>query len=94
MADITLDMINDFFKVSKPIPKAPVVASIRGPPQAPTDKYREPEFKLPKKPYELRLEVFYYPSEEYCKVIATVFDLKKRGISLISTISCKNVNAP
>ena len=58
-------MINDFFKVSKPIPKAPVVASIRGPAGAPDD-YREPEFKLPKKPHELRLEILRYKARSFC----------------------------
>lgn len=53
MSDITLSMINDFFKVSEPISKAPTVVQIKGPPKPAIDD-SEPEFRLPKKPHELK----------------------------------------
>lgn len=48
MADITGDMINSFFNLSKPIATKPKVVTLRGPPPVPDNSYN-PEFKLVKK---------------------------------------------
>ena len=48
MGDITPDMINSFFNLSKPVATKPKIVKVRGPPPGPDTSYN-PEFKLMKK---------------------------------------------